>query len=103
MDTIELSDTLLQEHLSLIIESSYNPILITNGELEGPDNPKILYVNPAFEEMAGYKKEEILGQTPRILQGEKTNSSALEELKAKLSRGEFFEGRTVNYKKDGTE
>lgn len=103
VDTVELSDTLLQEHLSLIIESSYNPILITNGELEGPDNPKILYVNPAFEEMAGYTKEEIIGQTPRILQGEKTNSSALEELKAKLSRGEFFEGRTVNYKKDGTE
>ena len=103
MDTLELSDRLLKEHLSLIIKSSYNPILITNGKLDGPQNPKILYVNPAFEKMTGYTKKEIIGQTPRILQGEKTNRAALEELKAKLSRGEFFEGTTVNYKKDGTE
>ena len=103
MDTLELSDRLLKEHLSLIIKSSYNPILITNGKLDGPKNPQILYVNPAFEKMTGYKKEEIIGQTPRLLQGEKTNRAALEELKAKLSRGEFFEGTTVNYKKDGTE
>ena len=103
MDTLKFANGLLKEHLSLIINSSYNPILITNGELDGPDNPKILYVNPAFEKMTGYKKTEILGETPRILQGEKTNRAALEELKAKLSRGEFFEGTTVNYKKDGTE
>jgi diguanylate cyclase (GGDEF)-like protein/PAS domain S-box-containing protein len=103
VNTVELSDALLKEHLALIIKSSYNPILITNGKLDSPDNPKILYVNPAFEKMTGYNKKEIIGKTPRILQGEKTNRAALEELKAKLSRGDFFEGTTVNYKKDGTE
>ena len=102
MDIFELSDSLLQEHLSLIIQSSYSPIMITNAELDAPENPKILYVNPAFEKMTGYIQEEIIGKTPRILQGEKTNRAALEELKAKLSRGEFFEGTTVNYKKDGS-
>lgn len=96
-------NTSLLPHISLVLESSYNPIVITEPKLEGLENPKILYVNPAFEKMSGYTKEEVLGKTPRIFQGEKTNRPALEELKAKLSRGEFFEGRTVNYKKDGTE
>ena len=103
MDTFKLTDSSLQEHLSLIIEGSYSPILITDGDLDAPDHPKILYVNPAFEKMTGYTQEEIIGKTPRILQGEKTNRAALEELKAKLSRGDFFEGTTVNYKKDGSE
>mgnify|MGYP005840650169 CR=1 FL=1 len=85
-----------------LLDSIYNSIVITDEKLEGPDHPKILYVNRSFEKFTGYTADEVLGKTPRILQGEKTQREVLDRLKETLLKGEFFEGNTVNYKKDGT-
>lgn len=85
-----------------LIDTVYNSILITNGKLTGPENPKILYVNKGFEKLTGYSSKEVIGKTPRILQGKLTNRPILNLLKEKLKKGEFFEGNTVNYKKDGS-
>lgn len=93
----------LNEDLSLIINHSYNPIVITDNSLEGPHHPKILYVNKAFEQLTGYKREEVIGKTPRILQGKRTNRSILVQLKNRLAQGEFFEGSGINYKKNREE
>jgi PAS domain S-box-containing protein len=86
-----------------LLDSLYNLIVITDGKLEGPDHPKILYVNRAFEALTGYGAEEIIGQTPRILQGDKTDRGVLDRLKETLLRGEFFEGSAINYTKEGKE
>jgi PAS domain S-box-containing protein len=85
-----------------LVDTIYNSIVITNGKLDGPDNPKFLYVNKAFERITGYCAEDVIGKTPRILQGELTDRKVIESLKVTLKNGEFFEGNTVNYKKDGT-
>ena len=53
--------------------------------------------------MTGYTKQEVLGKTPRILQGEKTDRSILERLKRRLIEGQAFFGHTINYRKDGSE
>jgi PAS domain S-box-containing protein len=53
--------------------------------------------------MTGYTKEEAIGKTPRILQGEKTDRHVLDRLKERLIEGQAFFGHTVNYKKDGSE
>jgi PAS domain S-box-containing protein len=47
--------------------ASISGIIITDSQL--PDNP-IIYCNPAFEAMTGYRREEILGKNCRFLQGE---------------------------------
>jgi len=95
-------DTLLQEDiLKVLFEHSYNSIAITDANLDLP-GPKFVYVNPAFTQKTGYTLEELENQTPRILQGEETNRELLKKLKAKCQKGEFFQGSTVNYKKDGT-
>ncbi len=97
-----------QEQLSLndyelaIFEHSYNSVVITTPSLEG-EHPKILYVNGAFTQMSGYTKEEIVGKTPRILQGEKTDREVLQRLKECLKNEEYFEGKAINYTKDGKE
>jgi PAS domain S-box-containing protein len=85
-----------------LIDTIYNSIIITNGKLDGPNNPKILYANKAFQRVTGYTSNEVIGKTPRILQGELTDRKVIENLVETLNKGEFFEGNTVNYKKDGT-
>lgn len=85
-----------------IFDHSYNSVVITTPFLEG-EHPKILYVNDAFTRMSGYTKEEILGKTPRVLQGPKTDKEVLQRLKKCLKNEEYFEGKTINYTKDARE
>lgn len=64
---------------------------------------EIVYVNPAFTRMTGYGLQEVLGKTPKILQGPKTDQSVLADLRRKLEKKEVFHGSTINYRKDGRE
>jgi diguanylate cyclase (GGDEF)-like protein/PAS domain S-box-containing protein len=77
-------------------------VVITTMDLN-PPGPQIVYVNEAFCRMTGYAAEEIVGKTPRILQGPKTSRTELVRLRRLLSRGEPFEGELINYRKDGSE
>ncbi|MFO8029844.1 MAG: PAS domain S-box protein [Cyclonatronaceae bacterium] len=90
------------ELLEAVIRNDYESIVITELDLESP-GPKIVYVNEGFEKMTGYKKEEVIGKTPRILQGPKTDRATLDRLKESLIEGKAFFGQTVNYRKDGSE
>jgi PAS domain S-box-containing protein len=94
-----------EESLQLLgsaVEQSKESILITDAELDLP-GPKIIFVNPAFTQMTGYMAEEVIGKTPRILQGPRTDKAVLSRLRKNLERGEVFEGETINYRKDGKE
>jgi PAS domain S-box-containing protein len=53
--------------------------------------------------MTGYTAAEVLGKTPRILQGPRTDKVVLSRLRRNLDNGEAFAGEAVNYRKDGTE
>lgn len=86
--------------LDAAIEQSYNSVVITDADLDG--GPRIVYVNAGFERMTGYSREEALGKTPRILQGPATSRAVLDRLRGALVSGEYFEGETVNYRKDGS-
>ena len=76
-------------------------VLVTQAMLSAP-GPRILYANPAFERMTGWRREEIFGCTPRVLQGPETDRTLMGELKAALQRGESWSGETTNYRRDGT-
>lgn len=77
-------------------------IVVTGSELD-PPGPLIEYVNPGFERMTGYAAHEVLGRSPRFLQGSNTNREVLGRLRVALHAGQSFQGETVNYRKDGTE
>lgn len=77
------------------------PVVLTTDELERP-GPQIVYVNPAFEAMTGYSASEVVGRTPRLLQGAATDPATVRRLRDRLRRGLPFHGETVNYRKDGT-
>jgi len=88
--------------LGAAVEQSEESIMITDTNLDLP-GPKILFVNPAFTRMTGYTAEEVLGKTPRILQGSKSDREVLDRLRETLRSGETFTGEAVNQRKDGTD
>jgi len=78
-------------------------IVITKAEPQDwPVGPEIVWCNKAFSEMTGYELSEIIGQTPRLLQGELTDKDAVAELGRQLRNWEFCKADLYNYKKDGT-
>jgi PAS domain S-box-containing protein len=77
-------------------------VMITDAKLRYP-GPKIIYVNHALCKITGYKKEEFIGKSPRILQGSRTDHIVLGEIRKKLPRGERFQEEVINYRKDGSE
>jgi PAS domain S-box-containing protein len=88
--------------LNSAVLQSKESILITDPELDSP-GPRIVFVNPAFTRMTGYSTEEVIGKSPRMLQGPRTDRAVLERLRRNLTRGEVFEGEAINYGKDGRE
>jgi len=100
---IDNANVLASEGLSLpllkvLAENSFDSILITDNTKEG----KIVYANKAFKKLTGHDPAEVLGKTPRILQGAGTDPKVTERLRDALKTGGKFEGRAINYKKDGT-
>ena len=84
------------------VQQSKDSIIITTAKLD-PPHPKIVFVNPAFSQMTGYTSEEVLGKTPRLLQGANTDRALLADLRQHLSDGIPFHGEAINYHKGGTE
>ncbi|MGM0533657.1 MAG: sensor domain-containing diguanylate cyclase [Campylobacterota bacterium] len=78
-----------------------DPVVITDNDLD--NGVKILYVNKAFCSQTGYSEEEILGKSPKILQGKNSDRKTLRRLKKTLKEGKNFIGQTINYRKDGSE
>ncbi len=88
------------------IESSFNAFIITtaasNAGQSHPLSYPITYVNPAFERITGYTVEEVLGKTPRFLQG--TDDDQPDIAKLNLALREQHECRVTlrNYRKNGS-
>lgn len=96
---------LAEEQLRLLqtaVEQAGDAIVITEADPD-PPGPKIIYVNTAFERMTGYVFTEAVGQSPRILQGPRTEREQLDRLRAALAAGEAWHGQTINYAKGGRE
>lgn len=88
--------------LKRVLDAASDSILVTSKELQKP-GPKIVYANPAFAEMTGWSLHEIIGKTPRILQGAKTDKTIFHSMRHTLQSVGRWEGQTVNYRKDGSE
>ena len=84
--------------LKVLMENSFDSILITDATISG----KIIYANKAFKKLTGYDPSEVIGKTPRILQGVGTDKKVIAQLSQSLKNDGRFEGKAINYKKDAT-
>jgi PAS domain S-box-containing protein len=76
-------------------------VLITDADPSLRPGPRIVFVNAAFERMTGYSATEVIGQTPRVLQGERTNTAILYQLHTALKAWKSTRVRLTNYRKNG--
>lgn len=85
-----------------LVEATNDAILITSAsELDRP-GPRIIYANAAFCKISGYAKDEVIGKTPRILQGPGTSKQALGRIAESLRAGRECQEELLNYSRDGT-
>ncbi len=78
-----------------VIEQAGERVLITSRQ------GVILYVNPTFERVTGYSREEAIGQTPRLLKSGHHGQEFYQILWGKLLDGQSFRARFVNKRKNG--
>ena len=65
------------------------------------DNP-IVYASPAFCELTGYTKTQVIGKNCRFLQGEETDPEAVETIRKFIVQGRDTSVDLLNYKADGS-
>ncbi|UCH66109.1 MAG: SpoIIE family protein phosphatase [Ignavibacterium sp.] len=80
--------------LSNAVEQTADSVIITN--LKGI----IEYVNPAFLETTGFRRDEVLGQTPRMLKSGQHDNAFYQKLWKTVLLGNTFRGTMINKKKD---
>lgn len=88
----------MEEKLKILFQASeQSPASIVITNLEG----NIEYVNPKFEELSGYKEEEVLGKNPRILKSGHFQECDYKKLWQTISKGKEWQGEFHNIKKNG--
>ena len=81
--------------LKVLADNSFDSILITDATAQG----KIVYANNAFKKLTGHTPSDIIGKSPRFLQGVGTDKKVIDRLNTALKTGKKFEGKAINYKK----
>ncbi|HET8858716.1 PAS domain S-box protein [Marivirga sp.] len=85
-----------QRRLSLVADNTDNSVIITDKE------GLIEYVNSGFENMTGYKLNEIRGKKPgEFLQGPETNQETKRKISQLLTERKPIYEEILNYSKDG--
>jgi PAS domain S-box-containing protein len=111
---LTLANRLLQEEINehrrveaLLRAEKFQTELILNNVADAvvftDTAGNILYVNPAWEQLTGYSKEEVIGENPRILKSGRTPQTTYAELWQTITSGEIWSGLLFNQRKDGVQ
>ncbi|MDX1353250.1 MAG: diguanylate cyclase, partial [Thiomicrorhabdus sp.] len=94
-ENTKVSDLPLEKMLDTLFIESNEAIVITDSE------PRILTVNPAFERITGYTKEEAVGQNPSLLASGYHPRVFYEKFWQTLNSDGRWVGKIVNRRKSG--
>lgn len=89
--------------LESVVVNANDAVVITEAEPVQLPGPHIVYINQAFTRMMGYEAEEIVGKTPRILQGPNTDAETLQHVRSALKSWQPVLVEIINYHKNGSE
>lgn len=86
---------------SAIVHAADAVVITEAGPLNEP-GPRIVYVNPAFSTLTGYASDEVIGRSPRFLQGARSDRATLDRIRAALGEQRPIREELVNYGKNGS-
>ena len=86
--------------LETVILQTKESIIITEADSIDGKIPKIVYVNPAFTNMSGYESNEIIGKSPNLFKGAKSDGPQYEKLITAIKNKEECQVETISYTKD---
>jgi diguanylate cyclase (GGDEF)-like protein/PAS domain S-box-containing protein len=81
---------------SAALEAAANAIAITDK------SGIIQWVNPAWENLTGFAREESIGRTPRIIRSGNHKPQFYQEMWTKILAGQVWQGQMTNRRKDGS-
>ena len=93
-----------EERLKLLetaIDNATDAITITKINATELHQSRVIYVNKASSDMSGYKREELIGRTPRFLQGREADSEILKSINEVINKGEAYSMEMLDYRKNG--
>ncbi|MDY0030044.1 MAG: ATP-binding protein [Pseudobdellovibrionaceae bacterium] len=94
----------LDKILSQMSDYTTDAIVITKSIPKDRNlGPEIVYVNKSFTTLTGYEAEDVIGKTPKILQGEKTDKRTLARITHAIEQKKTITAELLNYSKDGYE
>ena len=85
-----------RRRLQMAVDQAAESVVVTAAD------GTILYVNPAFEQVTGYSKDEVLGENPRILKSGLHDEAFYKVMWTTVLRGEIWSGEVTNRKRDGS-
>jgi PAS domain S-box-containing protein len=85
-----------QTLLATAVEQAAEAIVITDA------SGIISYVNPVFEKITGFTREEVIGRNPRMLRSGKHDAAFYRQMWETISRGQVWTSRIINKKKSGS-
>jgi PAS domain S-box-containing protein len=85
----------------MVISHANDLVVITDAYPLNDTGPRITFVNKEFERVTGYSEEEVIGKTPRILQGVDTDRDTLDRIRNSLEKGQSIREDILNYTKSG--
>ncbi len=93
-----------EQHLRLLetaVARLNDMIVITEAEPLDEPGPRIVFVNDALPRLTGYQRGEMIGRSPRHLQGPKTSKVELDRIRRALRDRQPVRAELINYKRNG--
>jgi PAS domain S-box-containing protein len=88
--------------LAAAVDGINDIVMVTETDPLAEEGFRILYVNPAFEKVTGYKPDEVLGRSPKFMHGPGTNQDEVKRIESALLDRKPVRAELLNYRKDGT-
>jgi len=75
---------------------------IANAVVITDSSGNIVWVNPAFSELTGYTREEVVGKSPAMLKSGQHDAAFYRQLWSTINSGAVWQGEIINRRKDGS-